>query len=166
MDNKTTTKPLSRSEMWQQLANAIALRSSQDQVLWIIFGTFWAANLLLFNALIIDGKFTSESIVGIFVSIVGIIISRLWNIIQNRGIGHIERHERIIYLIESNLFTKDEIIFANSPDLNKCDFKQYLPKGKSARYLMKICSKLSIIPWGLFIIYFIWILLHCKYNLI
>lgn len=54
-DEGNTGQELKRNELWSQLQNAIHLRSSQDQVLWTIFGIFGAANAILLVALFQNG---------------------------------------------------------------------------------------------------------------
>ena len=53
---------LNRPEKWTQLTNALNLRSSQDQVLWSIFGAFWGANAILLVALFTTGKLPEETV--------------------------------------------------------------------------------------------------------
>jgi hypothetical protein len=38
---------LNPDQLWNQLANAVALVAKQDQIVWAIFGAFWAANAVL-----------------------------------------------------------------------------------------------------------------------
>ena len=46
---------LEDSALWSQLANAVALVGKQDQIVWAIFGIFWAANAVLVVALFTTG---------------------------------------------------------------------------------------------------------------
>lgn len=136
---------LSRSELWSQLANAINLRSSQDQVLWTIFGTFWAANAILLVALFTSGTLPSDPFVGIVVATVGILLSLTWHSIQNRALGHLMRHEKLITKIESSLgFDPD---FAVSADLNRVPYDAHLRKGLKARSVMRACSIGGTVMW-------------------
>lgn len=38
-------------ELWQQLGHAVSLDTSENQVVWTIFGLFWAADAILLVAL-------------------------------------------------------------------------------------------------------------------
>ena len=61
--------------LWHQLSNSINLRSSQDQVLWNIIGTFGATNAILLVALFSQGEPPKNNTVGIVISLVGLILS-------------------------------------------------------------------------------------------
>jgi hypothetical protein len=152
--------------MWGQLANAIAMRSSEDQVLWIIFGTFWAANLILLVAIFQTGDIPSNSLIGLLVAFIGILLSRVWHVIQNRALGHVERHEELMKRLESNLILESESRFAVSARINVADYDKYLPKGSSARKLMPQCSKWGIRFWVLGFIFFLWLILHNKFCIL
>jgi hypothetical protein len=56
--------------LWSQLGNAVALAAKQDQIVWAVFGVFWAANAVLLVALFTTGDLPKRS-VGLVVSIVG-----------------------------------------------------------------------------------------------
>ena len=133
-------EPLERSEMWIQLTNAINLRSSQDQVLWSIFGTFWAANAILLVALFTTGDLPTNRIVGIIVATFGTVLSIVWHIIQTRALGHLMRHEELMRKLEAKLdFDPD---YAVSAEVNRKSYDQYLSKRPKARTVMLLqrCS--------------------------
>jgi len=67
--------PLERDELLILLQNSSTLRTGQDQVVWSIFGAFWATNALLLISLFSVGEKWDENIVGILISIIGILIS-------------------------------------------------------------------------------------------
>jgi hypothetical protein len=147
--------PLERKELWNQLTNAINMRSSQDQVLWSIFGTFWAANAILLVALFTTGKLPTDSTVCTVVSVVGIMLSLTWYAIQARALGHLMRYEELIKRIESKInFDPD---YALSADINRNDYNHYLGKTPRARILMKVYSICGAISWGLALVFFLWI---------
>ncbi len=136
---------LSRSELWTQLANAIALRSSQDQVLWSIFGVFWAANAILFVALFTTGKIPVTG-VGMIISFIGIFMSITWYLIQRRALGWIGKHEALIRLIDSLLF---QGLSREAAIINDVDYKKFLGRGPTARHVMQWCTGIFIFIWVL-----------------
>ncbi|MGP8069953.1 MAG: hypothetical protein ACLP5V_08690 [Candidatus Bathyarchaeia archaeon] len=91
-------------DLWKQLQNAVAVRSSQDQVNWSIFGIFWAANALLLVAI-----FTSNAryVVSV-VSTIGIITSIVWLMLMYRSIGHITIYEDVMKEIENKLLNNHQ----------------------------------------------------------
>ena len=150
---KRVAPSLKRSELWAQLANAINLRSSQDEVLWSIFGTFWAANAILLVALFTGGGLPTDPSVGIVVSIVGAILSLTWYAIQGRALGHLMRHEELIKRIEAELdFDPD---CAVSAEINRRAYDKYLGKHPRARVLMKVYSIGGAISWAGALLYFL-----------
>jgi hypothetical protein len=142
-DNKALS--LERQELWGQLANAINMRSAQDQVLWSIFGTFWAANAILLVALFTTGTMPTSPVVGIVVSIVGAVLSSAWYAMQARALGHLMRYEELIKRIENKLNFDPE--YAISAEINRQAYDQYLGKGPRARKLMKACSIIGAASW-------------------
>ena len=150
---ENTYTKLDRSELWSQLANAISLRSSQDQVLWSIFGTFWAANAILLVALFTSGTMPSDPFVGIVISVVGILLSLTWHVIQNRALGHLMRHEMLVTMIETSLGFDPN--YAVSADLNQGPYDTYLGKGIRARRVMPACSIGVTALWLLALVVFL-----------
>ena len=138
---------LQRPELWSQLQNAATLRASEDQVLWNIFGIFWAANALLLVALFTSGKPPSAPLVGIVISAVGLSLSFVWYFIQRRSLGHIRRHERLMERIERELRLPPP--FAISADVNREDYDLFLRSGPRARMLMPACSLVGLLLWAI-----------------
>jgi 8-oxo-dGTP diphosphatase len=147
------SKGLTRQEEWSQLANAIAMRSSEDQVLWSIFGTFWAANAILLVALFTTGKLPEDANVGLIVSAVGVLISIVWDAIQRRALGHLKKHEALIGKMEKEL--DFERRFAISSEINTGDYETFLSKGIRARQIMPACSVAGTVSWLLAGFYFL-----------
>lgn len=136
--------PLCRSELWSQLSNVVQLRSSQDQVLWTIFGAFWAANSILLVALFQTGKFP-DPWVGIVVAAVGAALSLFWIFIQRRALHHLVRHESIMQAIESELRNPPQLaISAGSANSQIAATRHWEPP---ARRLMPIFSVLAFFLW-------------------
>lgn len=137
-------KSIRREEMWNQLSNAISLRSSQDQVLWSIFGAFWATNAILLVALFNTGQ-PPGKLVGIVVSVVGFVISVTWHELWMRALGHVRRHETLMERIERKLGFEPQ--FAVSSDINIEDYKENVGKGIRARQIMPFLSVTAAILW-------------------
>lgn len=146
-------KRLTREEKWGQLSNAISLRSSEDQVLWSIFGTFWAANAILLVALFTTGKLPNDPDVGLVIALVGVIISLAWDKIQRRALGHVKRHEALMYKLEDKL--EVDPAFALSTQINKHDYQKFVGLGIRARHVMLACSMAAGTLWLCAFIYFL-----------
>jgi hypothetical protein len=92
--------------LWKQLENALAARSTQDQVTWSIFGIFWASNALLLVAI-----FTSQGKYAItIVSLIGVFTCCVWFILVHRALGHIKEYEAVMSGIE-DILLKDRPAF-------------------------------------------------------
>ena len=131
--------------MWTQLQNAIKMRSSEDQILWIIFGIFWAVNAVLLVALFRDGGLPDDSGVGVVVSLVGIFMSVTWCLIQFRTLGRVKKYEALMEKLEQTLNFPSE--YAISGKINKDAFDKYLGKWPKVRHVMLWCSFVSIAAW-------------------
>ena len=79
------------------------MQAKQDQIIWTIFSVFWAANVLLVVALFSTGHIPDNIIVVLLISIVGIVLSLIWYIIQVRAINWLEYYEIITKEIEDKL---------------------------------------------------------------
>ena len=151
-----TNQEFSRQEMLDQLSRAADLRSSEDQVLWSIFGAFWGANTVLLVALFATGTLPTNHFVGLVVSLVGAFLSVTWHIIQKRAIGHLERFELLMDRLERKLDIPTD--YAVSSRINVADYKACLGRTKtSARTLMRACSLLAATLWILGFVYFVWL---------
>ena len=149
----SSPRDLKDSELWIQLQNAINLRSSQDQVLWSIFGVFWAANAILLVALFATGKFPSNPIVIPLIACLGIALCYVWYAIQKRALGHIVRHEELMRRVEKKLDFDPYV--AASGKVNPDNTNKYLKRGPSARNVMPMCSKAGIWLWAIALILFV-----------
>lgn len=141
---KQRARTITRQELWTQLGNAISLRSSQDQVLWSIFGTFWAANALLVVAIFTNEYSEYEAFITAGIELIGIFIALIWHTMQNRALGHIYRHETLMSKIEKKLGFDRE--YAVSADINPEPFILFL-SGLRARKVMPACSLGVAIIW-------------------
>lgn len=139
------TVQLKRTELWKQLANAVALISKQDQILWAIFSVFWGANALLLVALFDGGKWPAGS-VGAFISLFGFLMSAVWHEMLIRGIGHLDRFENLAEILERALAINPA--FAISGKINRENYLACLGnKPGFGRRLMKACSVGGIVVW-------------------
>lgn len=149
-ENKYTR--LDRTELWTQLANAIQLRSSQDQVLWSGFGAFWVINAVLLVALFPGGVLPNDP-VGMLISVFGALLALVWYAIQERALGHVMRHEALINKLESTIGF--DPTYAVSGELNQEFYDTYLKKGLKARDVMKLSSLGGIAFWLVMLVIFI-----------
>ena len=149
MSSDSTRLPdgfVDRSELWAQLANALQLRSAQDQVVWSVFGIFWATNGLLLVALFNNGSMPRDRLPLLVIAGVGIALSVVWFLIQRRALGHLVRHERLATEIESAL--NIDTAFATSAQLNSTAFSRYVGRGPRARQVMPACSAVGAVGWA------------------
>jgi len=145
--------PLNRQEMWDQLSRSTDMRSSQDQVLWSIFGTFWAANAVLLVALFQSGKLPANHWIGVIVAITGAFLCFTWHILQRRALGHLKRLEAVMDALEKQLSV--ESTFALSGSINKLGYDEHVGHLRfSARKIMRVCSILTTILWFIGLIFF------------
>jgi len=106
----------------------------EDQIVWAIFGVFWAANAVLLVALFTNGALSIPS-VGILISASGATLSSVWFLIQRRAILWLGYFERIIREIEElHLRIPDTV--ALSAKLNKATFNETVGSRMRVRPLM------------------------------
>ena len=138
-----------RSELWAQLANALQLRSAQDQVVWSVFGIFWATNGLLLVALFNNGSMPQDRLPIIVIGTVGLLMSAVWFLIQRRALGHLVRHERLASALEPALGLDHQ--HATSADLNAVAFERHVGRGPRARQVMPACSAIGVVGWAVLV---------------
>jgi hypothetical protein len=131
--------------LWRQLENAVTLAAKQDQIVWVIFGVFCAAEAVLLAALFQSGG-PPQGYVGPVVSIVAIAISFVWAWIQHRAIAWLRFYEDRGKELENLL----------RPVVRLLTDRQNKVAGVTARPLMVAC------PWVSAIIWFaaLWFFLH------
>ncbi len=144
----STPRPESPSDLpgdlWNQLGHAVSMAAKEDQIVWTIFGVFWAANAVLLVALFTTGALPSPP-VGIVVSASGAALSSVWFLIQRRAIGWLGYYERIIRELEQKLQVPDAV--ALSPGLNKTTFNETVGRGVRVRPLMTGSGFLVAVLW-------------------
>ncbi len=123
-----------RTELWGQLSRVVDLRSSQDQVLWSIFGFFGATNAVLLSAMFASGDFPKNLWIQIVLVVAGCGVSIVWHFIQLRALGHIKRHEALMAAIELALQVQPDL--AISGQINQSLVREHVGKGIPARVLI------------------------------
>ena len=83
--------------LWPQLGYAVQMAVKEDQIVWSIFGIFCAVNGGLLVALFTTGA----SRFG--VSLVGVVVSVVWALVQGRALGWLDYYEQIIQSLEEHL---------------------------------------------------------------
>lgn len=142
---------LTRDELWLHLSNVISLRNSQDQVSWLIYGTFWASNTILIVALLSSGNIPTNPIVGIVITSIGFILCIIWLNIQHRAIGHLKRYEHLKFKLEKELLP---VQLSSSSKINNEDYNRFVRKGHSARIIMRFSIILCVISWIIGLLFF------------
>jgi hypothetical protein len=121
-ESDSQSNPPNQPDLASQLANAVALVAKEDQVVWTIFGVFWAANVLLLGALFVTGSLPHR-VVGVTLSGVGVAFCLVWTLIQWRALHFLAFYERVQRLLEEDLF-KDKSHLALSRKFNETVFNQ------------------------------------------
>lgn len=141
-----------------QLTRAVTLVTKQDQVVWTIFGIFWAANALLVVALFTTGALP-KPVVGLVVSAVGIGLSVLWTLVQGRALKFLGFYEKVMADLEERLLREGgregEREFALSRHLNPCSFNAAKGVNVSTRRVIIRSGIASIALWALAMAWFL-----------
>ena len=132
-----------RDVLMEQLANAVAMSAKQDQIVWAVFGVFWAAGAVLLVALFTNGS-APQRPVGLVVCAVGTVLSIIWAIIQSRAIGYLHFYDSVVQEIESLMGLPADI--ALSGRLNKKHHSANV-KGVPVRSLMVWCTIAAALVW-------------------
>ena len=103
LSDEDSSQQFDHDDRQAQLSRAADLRSTEDQVLWSIFGAFWGANTVLLVALFATGKLPESPFVGLVVSAAGTLLSVVWHVIQRRAIGHLKRFDVLMERLERDL---------------------------------------------------------------
>ena len=128
-----------------QLGNAVARAAKEDQIVWTIFGIFWAANAVLLVALFTTGNVPSLP-VGIVVCVSGAVLSSVWFAVQRRAIGWLGYYEKIIRELETTYLNTPATV-ALTPKLNETTFKTAVGSSARVRPLMTWSGLVSAALW-------------------
>jgi hypothetical protein len=127
-----------------QLGNVVSMVAKEDQIIWAIFGVFWAANALLLVALFNTGEIPDDKVI-LVVSIVGTLLSIIWFIIQRRAINWLRYYEILMGKLEKKLKIPNKL--AMSPNKNELLFCKIVGKGIRVRMIMVWSGILSSVAW-------------------
>jgi hypothetical protein len=117
-----------------QLQLASSARAGESQVAWTIFAVFWAAQVLLVGAVFQGDQFPPNVAPTFGLAFLGAIMSIAWGITQHRSLLHLERHEHLIDLLESELVQRGEMLPEHRLTMAS------LHKGPRARTVMRVCA--------------------------
>ena len=137
--------PLDRADLLAQLGNAVGLVAKEDQIVWAIFGVFWAANVLLLGALFVTGRLPDDT-VGALISSAGVILCVVWSLIEARAIHFLAFYEAVHSSLEDMLFSGHPSV-ALGRRLNDKTFKAAGHTTIRVRIIMKVSSIGSAIAW-------------------
>ena len=128
-----------------QLSNAVALASTTNQIVWTVFGIFWAANAVLLVALFTTGDLPRRT-PGLVVAAVGLALSAVWFLIQLRAILYLGFYEGVIRELESK-YLKIPAAVALSRELSDQFLKSVGSRFWSMRAIMLLCAVASCLAW-------------------
>lgn len=141
---------MERDDLWKQLSLAISMRSSGDQITWTTLSIFFATNAVLLAALFRSGQYPNPWI-GAIISALAFSLSVLWCLITMRILERLGMHERIIRIIQSELFLDSRPLWrqlAVCQKLTEAEDEHEIGRGARARVL---------IPWALRIVAALWL---------
>lgn len=131
------------AELWNQLNNAVTLICKQDQIVWAVFGVFWAANAVLLVALFPSGNFPESLIV----SLVGFALCVIWAVIEVRAVAWLSYYEGIMKELEENyLKIPKAVSFFGHPEK---------VEGRKVRTLMVSCPRYFAYLWAFAVVWFL-----------
>ena len=141
--SENTSAKQSPDKLWTQLGHAVALAAKQDQIVWTVFGVFWAANAVLLVALFTTGDLPKRP-AGLIVSIVGLAISVVWAAIQIRAIAWLNFYDEVMKKLE-DLLQPPVRLTGRRDDV----------KGMSVRTLMRNWPFVSVVLWSGAVLWFL-----------
>lgn len=144
-EHATSPRKGHRQDSWNQLTNAVQMAAKQDQIVWTIFGVFWAANAVLLVALFSNGRLPTAPI-GIAVCGTGTILSFVWFIIQRRALRWLAYYDEILYQLErKHLRIPAEL--ALSARINRKTFEEKIGGGIRVHTLMVVSGLAVMTGW-------------------
>jgi len=129
------------------------MAATGNQVVWAIFGVFWAANAVLLVALFTTGGLPGN-LVGIVVSVTGAVMSWVWFLIQRRTLAWLRYYEEIIWRLEKAHLKIPEDV-ALSAWINTTTFRTRVGEGVRVRTLMLISGVVAAHLWTIGVILFV-----------
>lgn len=139
--------PADERSDWARLGNAVNVHNKQDQIYWTVFGIFWPTNAILLMALFPNGDLPRARWLAFVVSLVGFTTCCVWDKVQVRVLGHMERIERTIdraearrgVFLEERLYPPREYVDSLPPEQRI--------RGSPVRELMPLCTGGGIVFW-------------------
>ncbi len=128
------------------------MAAKEDQIVWTIFGVFWAANAILLVALFTTGGLPRPA-VGIVVSATGATLLWVWFFIQRRAIRWLGYYEKIIRELEGKYLRIPREV-ALSPRLNEATFRETVGRGLRVRPLMVGSGVVIALLWMAALVWF------------
>jgi hypothetical protein len=98
----------------EQLQLLYEQRSSQDSILWTVYGAFWATNAILVVALFSSGRLTADWRAAYLVPFVAYLDAAAWVVIQNRALRIIRKLEIAASAMEDRLYIPVEFRVSRS----------------------------------------------------
>lgn len=126
------------------MASAISLATSTNQIVWTIFGIFWAANAVLLVTLFTAGGMPTPLVAAV-VSVVGFALSVIWFFVQRRGLRYLGFYDGVVQELEETLEVPEKVSL--SKHRNKTLFQAHVGVGRSIRPLMRNCAAVSAVAW-------------------
>ncbi len=132
-----------RRDLSDQLDRTLSAAIKEDQIVWTVFGIFWAANAVLTVGLFTSGNYPEPG-VGMVIASAGAGMSAMWYLIQARALGFLSFYEEIIADLEQDLN------FANNRSIsghrNKVKFNKFV-RGVRVRPLMTGSPIVIVVVW-------------------
>lgn len=135
--------PLNLSD---QLNRAVAMVTATNQVVWNIFGIFWAANAVLLIALFPQGSLPKPA-VGMVVSAFGVALALAWALILLRALKFLGFYEDVLANLESSLNVPPGLSLSSRR--NEALFKEKIWRGVRIRVrpIQVGCALVSLVVW-------------------
>ena len=134
-----------RDELRNQLSHAISLQCSTNQILWTVFGIFWAANAALLVALFATGTWPERSTV-LVVSSIGAALSTVWFYIQRRAVRYLSFYEALANELERALPSLPPTLRI-SKESRSALFEQHVGRGVSVRPVILLSAGGVALCW-------------------
>jgi len=137
---------VAKSQLLVQLGHAVTMAAKQDQIVWTIFGVFWAANGAMLVSLL-GGSEPPRRPAALIVSAAGVVLSCVWVIIQRRAIGWLCFYENVVRELEEN-HIKIPATIALSGGLNTVNFDEAVGHGVRVRPIMNGSGVVLALFWA------------------
>jgi len=145
MNHQAKTPNADQNTLQAQLQHVIEYDNNTNDVIWSLFGIFFAVNSVLLVALFQSGDFPKPP-AGTIISLAGALMSLVWALFHRRVLAHKERFEALIKRIEEDL--NIPVKYRTSRKTNPEDWQKYMEgKGPGARPLLLFSTWGSFALW-------------------